>query len=187
MKGAKNLAVLLALLALVGCSTAHGPIYAPMGGAPSQPAQSRPAPPPEPPSAPPPAPVQQDAVQDPQPQRQPVQRHAEQGEPLSPAARSLVERADALISQGDTQGAIAQLERAQRISPRSPEVYFKLAEAYALRNQLGSAEQFTLRGLSLAGNNERLQRSGWMLLADIRRAAGNMAGAAQADARAASL
>lgn len=185
MKSAKNLVMFSVLLALVGCSTAHGPIYAPMGGAQPQPAQPRPAP--EPMPAPPAAASQPEVSHDAPPLSQPVQRHAEQGEPLSPAARSLVERADALMSQGDTQGAIAQLERAQRISPRSAEVYFKLAEAYALRSQLGPAEQFTLRGLSLAGNNDRLQRSGWMLLADIRRAAGNTAGAAQADARAAAL
>lgn len=185
MKGVRVLGVLALLLALVGCSTAHGPIYAPMGGSQSQPTQPRPSP--EPPSAPPATTSQPEPAQDSQPARQPAQRHAEQGEPLLPAARSLVERADTLMAQGDTQGAIAQLERAQRISPRSAEVYFKLAEAYALRNQLGPAEQFTLRGLSLAGNNDRLQRSGWMLLADIRRAAGNMAGAAQADARAAGL
>jgi hypothetical protein len=39
----------------------------------------------------------------------------------------------------------------------------------------------------LAGNDERMQRSGWLLLADIRRARGNVAGADQAEARAAAL
>ena len=54
-------------------------------------------------------------------------------------------------------------------------------------NQLGSAEQFTLKGLSLAGSDIRLQRAGWLLLADIRRARGNVAGADQAEERAAAL
>jgi hypothetical protein len=66
-------------------------------------------------------------------------------------------------------------------------VYFKLSEAYVMTGQLGSAEQFTLKGLSLAGRDERLQRSGWLLLADIRRAKGNVAGAQQAESRAARL
>lgn len=70
---------------------------------------------------------------------------------------------------------------------RSAEVYFKLSEAYVAGNQLGSAEQFTLKGLSLAGSDIRLQRAGWLLLADIRRARGNVAGADQAEARAAAL
>lgn len=109
------------------------------------------------------------------------------GESLSPAAISLIREADGLLSQGNTSAAIARLERAQRIAPRSAEVYFKLSEAYVASNQLGTAEQFTLKGLSLAGSNSRLQRSGWLLLADIRRARGNVAGADQAEARAANL
>jgi hypothetical protein len=56
-----------------------------------------------------------------------------------------------------------------------------------MTGQLGSAEQFTLKGLSLAGRDEGLQRSGWLLLADIRRAKGNVAGAQQAESRAARL
>ena len=54
-------------------------------------------------------------------------------------------------------------------------------------DNLGAAEQFTLKGLSLAGNNSSLQRSGWLLLADIRRARGNVAGASQAEDRARAL
>ena len=92
-----------------------------------------------------------------------------------------------LLAQGNTSGAISRLERAQRIAPRSAEVYFKLSEAYVAAGNLGSAEQFTLKGLSLAGDNTRLQRAGWLLLADIRRAQGNVAGADQAEARAAAL
>ncbi len=106
------------------------------------------------------------------------------------AALTLVRDADQRLRHGDSAGAIARLERAQRIAPRSAEVYFKLAEAYVAGgdNLGGAAEQFTLKGLSLAGNDERMQRSGWLLLADIRRARGNVAGGAdQAEARAAAL
>lgn len=113
--------------------------------------------------------------------------YQEEGDALSPAARSLIKRADSLMAAGDTQAAVAQLERAQRIAPRSAAVYFKLSEAYVAQDQLGSAEQFTLKGLSLAGSDSSLQRAGWLLLADIRRARGNVAGADQAEARAANL
>ena len=95
--------------------------------------------------------------------------------------------ADRLLAQNNPSAAVAQLERAQRISPRSPAVYFKLSEAYVAMNQLGNAEQFTLKGLSLAGSDARMQRAGWLLLADIRRARGNVAGADRAEARAAAL
>lgn len=113
--------------------------------------------------------------------------YRETGDSLSPAALSLVREAEGLLARGDSAGAIARLERAQRIAPRSAEVYFKLSEAYVAGNQLGAAEQFTLKGLSLAGSDSRLQRAGWLLLADIRRARGNVAGADQAEARAAAL
>ncbi|HEA51994.1 hypothetical protein LCGC14_1026060 [marine sediment metagenome] len=109
------------------------------------------------------------------------------GDELSPAALSLVREADKLLKNGDAQGAIARLERAQRIAPSSAEVYFKLSQAYVAGDKFGPAEQFTLKGLSLAGNNTRLQRAGWLLLADIRRARGNVAGASQAEDRASAL
>ncbi|WP_228141632.1 tetratricopeptide repeat protein [Marinobacter sp. X15-166B] len=141
--------------------------------------RSLPTPPPErhaPPAAPAP---QRDAPASP--------RYQDAAERLSPAAAGLIREADALLARGEVRGAINRLERAQRISPRSSEVYFKLSQAYVAQNNLGAAEQFTLKGLSLTGSNVRLQRAGWSLLADIRRARGNLAGADQAEARAAAL
>lgn len=183
--------LITALLSLAGCaSSPGGGIYVPIGG---EPARA-----PEPPKTSTDtqeseAPVwrkseQPEAtpeVRDPSGSSSPSYR--ETGDGLSPAALSLVREADQLLAQGNVPGAIARLERAQRIAPRSAEVYFKLSEAYVAGNQLGSAEQFTLKGLSLAGNDVRLQRAGWLLLADIRRARGNVAGADQAEARAAAL
>ena len=134
--------------------------------------------------------VERKSEQPEEPIRQPERSapsYQDEGDALSPAARSLIQRADSLMASGDTQAAVAQLERAQRIAPRSAQVYFKLSQAYVALDQLGSAEQFTLKGLSLAGSDSSLQRAGWLLLADIRRARGNVAGADQAEARAASL
>jgi tetratricopeptide (TPR) repeat protein len=113
--------------------------------------------------------------------------YQDSGDSLSPPALSLVRQADALLQQDNASAAIARLERAQRIAPRSSEIYFKLSEAYVVSDQLGRAEQFALKGLSIAGNNARLQRAGWLLLADIRRARGNVAGADQAESRASAL
>lgn len=134
--------------------------------------------------------VERKSEQPQEPVRQPQRSspsYQEAGDTLPPAAASLIQRAGSLMAAGDAQAAVGQLERAQRIAPRSAEVYFRLSEAYVALDQLGSAEQFTLKGLSLAGSNSSLQRSGWMLLADIRRARGNVAGAAQAEARASAL
>jgi tetratricopeptide (TPR) repeat protein len=181
--------LIISLLTLAGCASGPGGgIYVPVGG---EPAKA-----PEPPrtsTAEDEAPVWRkseqpaEAPSKQEPPRTSSPSYSETGDGLSPAALSLVREADGLLKQGDTSGAIARLERAQRIAPRSAEVYFKLSEAYVASSQLGTAEQFTLKGLSLAGNNTRLQRAGWLLLADIRRARGNVAGANQAEARASAL
>lgn len=175
-----------AFLGLAGCASAPGEsIYVPVG---SSKAEA-----PEPPRASSKEDKprvwrksEQPEVSEPAP-RSSSPSYRDAGDSLSPAAVSLIQEADTLLAQGDAPAAIARLERAQRIAPRSAEVYFKLSEAYVASNQLGTAEQFTLKGLSLAGSNARLQRSGWLLLADIRRARGNVAGADQAEARASAL
>lgn len=123
-----------------------------------------------------------------QPTDQPMApSYQDEGDALSPAARGLIQKAESLLAAGEAQAAVSQLERAQRIAPRSAAVYFRLSEAYVALDQLGSAEQFALKGLSLAGKDSSLQRNGWLLLADIRRARGNVAGADQAEARAGAL
>ena len=177
-------------LALAGCASGPGggSIYVPMGGgepsrAPEPPRTAEPEQEPEPRVW---RKSEEPAVSEPeQPSRTPSYR--ESGDALPAAAVTLIRDADQRLQQGDSAGAISSLERAQRIAPRSAEVYFKLAEAYVAGDNLGAAEQFTLKGLSLAGNNSSLQRSGWLLLTDIRRARGNVAGASQAEERARAL
>ncbi|PFG09995.1 tetratricopeptide repeat protein [Marinobacter sp. LV10MA510-1] len=181
-------AVVCAVLLLAGCASGPGGgIYVPAGERPQAPkppltdGAAKPADEPQ---------VWRKSEQPPeQKSQQPtgVPGYRESGDQMPAAAAGLVKEADTLIAQGNGAAAITRLERAQRIAPRSAAVYFKLSEAYVMTGQLASAEQFTLKGLSLAGRNERLQRSGWLLLADIRKARGNVAGAQQAESRAARL
>jgi cytochrome c-type biogenesis protein CcmH/NrfG len=181
-------AVVCAVLLLAGCASGlGGGIYVPAGERPQAPK------PPLTDGAAKPADEPQVWRKSEQPSEQKLQQqtgvpgYRESGDQMPDAAAGLVKEADTLMAQGNGAVAIARLERAQRIAPRSAAVYFKLSEAYVMTGQLGSAEQFTLKGLSLAGRDERLQRSGWLLLADIRRARGNVAGAQQAESRAARL
>ena len=185
-----RIASLMALtLTVAGCASGPGggSIYVPMGGGSSR--EQAPEPPEVSDDRNQPR-VERKSEQPDDPVRQPERSspsYQQAGDKLPPVAVSLIRRADSLMAAGDAQAAIEPLERAQRIAPRSSEVYFRLSEAYVALDQLGTAEQFTLKGLSLAGSNSSLQRSGWMLLADIRRARGNVAGADQAEARAARL
>ncbi|MDO6444096.1 tetratricopeptide repeat protein [Marinobacter sp. 2_MG-2023] len=186
-QGVFHAGMLAALLSLAGCATGPGEsIYVPAGGP-----ESAPEPPRTTESKDEPQvwrkSEQPDTSEPEQVQRSNKPSYRDAGDELSPAALSLVRDADNLLQSGDAQAAIVRLERAQRIAPRSAEVYFKLSEAYVADNKLGPAEQFTLKGLSLAGNDTRLQRAGWLLLADIRRARGNVAGASQAEERASAL
>ncbi|EAZ99506.1 tetratricopeptide repeat protein [Marinobacter sp. ELB17] len=181
-------AVVCAVLLLAGCASGPGDgIYVPAGERPQAPK------PPLTDGAAKPADEPQVWRKSEQPPEQKAQQqtgvpgYRESGDQMPAAAAGLVKEADTLMAQGNGAAAITRLERAQRIAPRSAAVYFKLSEAYVMTGQLGSAEQFTLKGLSLAGRDERLQRSGWLLLADIRRARGNVAGARQAESRAARL
>lgn len=185
----KNAGVMALAFAMAGCASGPGggSIYVPAGGSSSR--DEAPAPPQASDRDEEPR-VERKSEQPEEPGRQPEYSspsYQDEGDALSPAARSLIQRADSLMAAGDTQAAVAQLERAQRIAPRSAQVYFKLSEAYVALDQLGAAEQFTLKGLSLAGSDSSLQRAGWLLLADIRRARGNVAGADQAEARASAL
>ena len=180
----RTLAVAAVLLTLGGCASG---VYAPPGGN-QQPTSSerQTESAPQPPEAG--ARSDRERLSE-QPQTEPEKPaiqpgYRDQGDDLSPAAVSLIQQADQLLAQGNAGGAITQLERAQRISPRSAAVYFKLSEAYVESGNLGAAEQFVLKGLSLSGSDTRLQRSGWNLLADVRRARGNVAGADQAQSRA---
>jgi len=175
------------MLTLAGCAAPGGSIYVPAGGGSRVPVQPSVTPEPEEPvpiwqqeepEASVPAPVTPPATSP---------SYRDSGDSLSPAALSLVREADRLLSQGNAPAAITRLERAQRIAPRSAEVYFKLSEAYVQSQRLDRAEQFALKGLSLAGNDTGLQRAGWVLLADIRRARGNVAGATEAEAKASAL
>jgi len=187
-QGILNTGMVLALLSLAGCASGPGgSVYVPAGGE----ASSAPEPPRTTENNEKPQ-VWRKSEQPEAPEPEPAPRsskpsYSDAGDELSPAALSLVREADRLLRNGNAEGAIVRLERAQRIAPRSAEVYFKLSEAYVAGNKLGPAEQFTLKGLSLAGNDARLQRAGWLLLADIRRARGNVAGASQAEERASAL
>lgn len=185
----RNLFLLGALsVALAGCAS---DIYAPPGGGDRdrEPAPQPPAVEEDEDRSPrlSEQPQEQQEREDREQERAPGPGYQEQGDDLSPAAASLIERADALMAEGNPDAALSQLERAQRISPRSAQVYFKLSEAYARTDNLGAAEQFTMKGLSLAGSNTSLQKAGWELLASIRRERGNVAGAEQAKQRASQL
>lgn len=102
----------------------------------------------------------------------------------SPAVIALLSDAEQSRSAGDYRSAQGSLQRAQRIAPRDPEIYYSLALTHMELEDFDLAEQVALKGVSVAqGNREQLQRL-WKLLAKIRLRAGDPEGARQAEAKA---
>ncbi|MFW1677217.1 hypothetical protein ACFVYJ_05480 [Pontibacter sp. JAM-7] len=103
---------------------------------------------------------------------------------VNPAVVALLDTAAQQQRQGATGAASSSLERAQRIAPRDPEVYYRLADIRRVEKQWYQAEQLALRGTDLAIGDTAMLRRLWLLIADIRTGAGNAQGAGEARNRA---
>lgn len=105
--------------------------------------------------------------------------------PTNPAVLALLSDAEKYKQQGNMSAAQSRLQRAQRIAPRDPKVYYQLALTHYDLEDYRLAEQVALKGVSYTqGDNAQLKRF-WLLLADIRKKAGNGAGAKAAREQAA--
>lgn len=87
-------------------------------------------------------------------------------------------------SRGDLSGASSSLERAMRIAPREPQVFYRLAQVRLAQGNAAQAEQMAQRGLSFAAGRPPLQAGLWALIAQAREQTGNASGAAEARQRA---
>lgn len=85
---------------------------------------------------------------------------------------------------GDLNGAAASLERALRIAPREPQVFYRLAQVRLSQGDTAQAEQLAQRGLNYAAGRPALQAGLWELIAQARESQGDAAGAAAARQRA---
>ena len=96
-----------------------------------------------------------------------------------PAVQSLI--AQARLSQPEA--AIAQLERAQRIEPRNPFVWQMLATANLALKHMDEAESCAQKSNSLAHGNPYVEVENYKVIAETRRAAGDVQSSMQAEAR----
>ena len=108
-------------------------------------------------------------------------------QPMSSAARSLVDQAYARTQEGDLTGAASLLERAVRLEPRHPLPWNRLAH---IRFDMGShalASELAEKSNALAGADASLKRDNWQLIAESRRRAGDATGAREAEQKAEQL
>jgi len=100
--------------------------------------------------------------------------------PSNPAVLALLSDAEKYQQQGNMPAAQSRLQRAQRISPRDPKVYYQLAQTHYELEDYRLAEQVALKGVSYAQGDNAQQKRFWLLLAEIRNKSGDRAGAKSA-------
>ena len=103
----------------------------------------------------------------------------------SPAVLALLDQANSLSDQGNYRDAQGSLQRAQRIAPKDPDVYYALALTHMELENYSQAEQMALKGVSVAQGDNRQSKRMWTLIAKIRLRAGDVNGSQQAEQRAA--
>jgi predicted Zn-dependent protease len=112
--------------------------------------------------------------------------------PILPvASQQVVEQlladADKAKAESKPDVAIMKLQQAQRIAPREPKVYARLAALYLSQGQAARAEQMARKGLTTAVDRPGYGHFFWRLIAASRRYLGDTKGEAQALAKAQQL
>lgn len=188
-----KLALLCAVITLVGCSSTPLVPTEDRNNVPSQTQQSKPVIvidkdnaiamplPDELPLITPPSQHYIESTQvSPKPERVPVSPTKIAPVSQNTAVIALLNEANNYSQQGNVRSAQSSLQRAQRIAPRDPEVYFALAKTHLDLQDYALAEQVALKGISIVqGQPNQLHRF-WTLIAQIRTATGNISGAKQA-------
>lgn len=103
------------------------------------------------------------------------------------AVAALLENADKYVKSNQLDKAGAALERALRVEPRNAGIWHDLAQIRLHQGQYSQAESLASKSNNLASGNRTLQSRNWKVIASARKAAGNAAGAEEAEAQAAQL
>ncbi|MFO1352621.1 MAG: tetratricopeptide repeat protein [Gammaproteobacteria bacterium] len=109
------------------------------------------------------------------------------GKQSNQAVVALLDNAADSVSSGNLDKAASSLERALQIEPRNAGIWHDLGQIRLHQRQYAQAESMASKSNSLAGNSRSLKARNWHLIAYARKAAGNTAGADEAEAQAALL
>lgn len=112
---------------------------------------------------------------------------AASAKPMGNAASSLLDKAENQRRAGDLDGAASTLERALRIESRHPLLWNRLAQVRMQQQNYSLAAELASKSNTLAGSDSSLKRSNYLIIADARRASGDVAGAGAAQSRADAL
>ena len=104
--------------------------------------------------------------------------------PFSPAVNALVLSANRSSQSGNIEVAMTTLERAIRIEPRNPTLYYKLALLKLKTSRAREAEDLAKKAALLGGNDVAIKKHSWLLIAKSRELQGNVEGANEARVKA---
>jgi hypothetical protein len=107
--------------------------------------------------------------------------------PQPPAVVALLDTAEQQANAGDLEAAAASLERAIRIDPRNPALWYHLATVRLSQGDPQAAEQLAVKSNSLSTGNNAQQARNWSLIARARRSENDEAGAREAEQKARAL
>ena len=113
------------------------------------------------------------------PKLQPIDQPKGQVDIPSPVLL-LLKQADQLRGAGDLMGASSRLERAQRLMPYEPEIYFQLASLRLEQGKLKDAVDIATQGISHADSDRAIKRDLYLLISRARDALGDSYGATEA-------
>jgi tetratricopeptide (TPR) repeat protein len=99
------------------------------------------------------------------------------------ATLALLKQSDRARSTGNTEEAVAYVERAIRLNPRQADLWVRLAELQLARDDPAAAVQFANKAITLAGQRMDWVRDAWLVIADARAAQGDADAAQEIRAR----
>ncbi len=103
------------------------------------------------------------------------------------AVVALLKQSKQQESRGENDRAVATLERALRIEPRSAHLWNRLAHLRLAQKRAVLAAEMAAKSTALAGGDTALKRDNWLLIAEARRAIGDLSGAKLAERNARAL
>lgn len=104
--------------------------------------------------------------------------------PDEPVVLAVLDEAETLASKGDMPRAMASLERGIRIKPKDPWLWHQLSVLKLRDRQWLDAVAMAKKSNSLAGNNQQLLASNWMIIAEAKEALGELSASRAAQRRA---
>lgn len=105
----------------------------------------------------------------------------------SPAIGSLVLAANENSQAGNVESAVASIERAIRIEPRNPSLFYKLALLKLKQSKPRLAEDLARKSVLLAAGDNQLKKHSWLLIAHAKELQKDFKGAKEARAKAESF